>query len=199
MKTNHILIDYENVQPSVAEVLSPPIFKVWVFIGAQQSKVKVDLLELIQRKGADAQVIRIASTGRNTLDFHLAYYLGKLASEHSEDYFHVVSNDTGLDPLLGHLIEKGLRVSRVSRPEDIPIVKPSGASTDEEKLSKVLAYLVSRGSQRPASWKTLVGSTAALFQPRLDEGEATRLLRLLESNGTFALDGARVHYGLADG
>lgn len=62
MKNNHILIDYENVQPEVADVLAQPIFKVWIFVGAQQHKVKFDLVDLLQRKGGDARVTGFASS-----------------------------------------------------------------------------------------------------------------------------------------
>jgi len=36
---NHVLIDYENVQPEVASRLAPGIFKVWVFVGTLQYTV----------------------------------------------------------------------------------------------------------------------------------------------------------------
>jgi len=55
MKQNHVLIDYENVQPEVAQALAQQIFKVWVFVGAQQAKVKFDLVDLVQLKGQDAR------------------------------------------------------------------------------------------------------------------------------------------------
>jgi len=62
---NHVLIDYENVQPEVASRLAPGFFKVWVFVGALQHKVKFDLLDLVQAKGGDAKVIRMGGTGPN--------------------------------------------------------------------------------------------------------------------------------------
>jgi PIN domain len=198
MKSNHVLIDYENVQPEVAEALAQPVFKVWVFVGAQQSKVKFDLVELVQRKGSEAKVIRIGSVGRNALDFHMSYYLGALSKEFPDDYFHVIGNDTGLDPLLTHLRERGLNASRCASIFDIPIVKAPATSPDDDKLSRVVEYLVRRGSQRPATWKTLVGSTAALFQPKLDEHAATALLAQLKCTGVFVLEGSKVRYGLPD-
>lgn len=44
MKHNHVLIDYENVEPDGAAALTQSLFKVWVFVGAQQAKVKFNLL-----------------------------------------------------------------------------------------------------------------------------------------------------------
>jgi hypothetical protein len=182
----------------MADALSPPIFKVWVFVGAQQSRVKIDLLELVQRKGDSARVIRIGATGRNALDFHISYYLGKLVTESPDDYFHVIGNDTGLDPLLAHLIEQGVRVARWSTVSEMPILKAPANGADDEKLSRILEYLVRRGAQRPGSWKTLVGSTAALFLPKLTEAEASRLLEILESYGTYERHGTKLRYSLPD-
>ncbi|QIM51556.1 PIN domain-containing protein [Hydrogenophaga crocea] len=79
--TNHVLIDYENVQPDLAARLSPSVFKVWVFVGATQSKVKYDLVELLQAKGSDAKVIKMGGVGKNALDFHMAYQLGALCTQ----------------------------------------------------------------------------------------------------------------------
>lgn len=198
MKLNHVLIDYENVQPDVAEALAQPVFKVWVFVGAQQAKVKFDLVDLVQRKGDAAKVIRMGASGRNALDFHMSYYLGRLVRECPDDYFHLIGNDTGMDPLLAHLVEQGVRVVRHSSVGGIPIAKVPPAGSDDENLSKILECLVRRGSQRPASWKTLVGSTMALFMPKLIEAEAERLLGILEGLGTFQRDGSKLLYGLPD-
>lgn len=198
MKANHVLIDYENVQPTVADALAQPIFKVWVFVGAQQSKVKFDLVDLLQRKGDSAKVIKMTSTGRNALDFHMSYYLGNLVKECPGDYYHLVAKDTGMDPLIEHLRSMGVMAARWADVFDIPIVKSPANEADDEKLSRIFEYLVRRGAQRPASMKTLLGSIAALFQPKLDEAAAKALADQLRSNGVFDLVGTKITYGLPD-
>lgn len=198
MKANHVLIDYENVQPTVADALAQPIFKVWVFVGAQQSKVKFDLVDLLQRKGDSAKVIKMTSTGRNALDFHMSYYLGNLVKECPGDYYHLVAKDTGMDPLIEHLRSMGVMAARWADVFDIPIVKAPANEADDEKLSRIVEYLVRRGAQRPASMKTLLGSIAALFQPKLDEAAAKALADQLRSNGVFDLVGSKITYGLPD-
>lgn len=198
MKINHVLIDYENVQPSLADALAQPIFKVWVFIGAQQAKVKVDLLDLLQRKGPDARVIKMASVGRNALDFHMSFYVGELAAKDPEAFLHVISKDTGLDPLILHLRDRGIEAARWTDIFDIPILKSPAAVSQDEKLSRIVEYLVRRGRQRPGSMKTLIGSAAALFQPRLSDSEASTLLAQLLANGVFEVVGTRIQFGLPD-
>ena len=198
MKINHVLVDYENVQPQLSESLAPPIFKVWVFVGAQQEKVKFDLVDLLQRKGADARVIKMTATGRNALDFHMSCYLGRLTTQEPDAYFHVIAKDTGMDSLLEHLRGLGVQVHRWSDALDIPIVKGPATESDEAKLSRVIEYLIGRGSQRPASLKTLVGSVAALFQPWLTEPQAEHLFDQLKVNGVLEVVGSKIKYGLPD-
>lgn len=198
MRGNHVLIDYENVQPSVADALAQAIFKVWVFVGAQQVKVKFDLVDLLQRKGEAAKVIRMTSTGRNALDFHMSYYLGTLVKEYPGDYFHLIARDTGMDPLIEHLAGSGITVARWSDVFDIPIVKAPAGEARDDKLSRIIEYLLRRGAQRPASMRTLLGSIAALFQPKLDEAAAKALADQLQAQGVFEVVGSKLKYGLPD-
>lgn len=199
MKINHVLIDYENVQPAVAKALDAPLFHVWIFVGAQQAKVSFDLLDLIQRKPGAAKVIKIGSVGRNALDFHMSYCLGALVKEHPGDFFHLISRDTGMDPLVEHLRGQGIQVSRWADVSGIPILKqPAATLSDDDKLSVIIEYLVRRGAQRPATMKTLVGSIAAQFQPKLQESTAKTLAARLEALGVFELVGTKLKYGLPD-
>lgn len=103
-----------------------------------------------------------------------------------------------MDPLMQHLQAQGLKVTRSAAIQDIPIVKVDSEAPRDDKLSAVLAYLVSRGNQRPASMKTLVGSISALFNPRLDEPATKALIDELEANGIFTLNGAKIVYSLPD-
>lgn len=201
IKTNYVLIDYENVQPAMAELLRAPCFKVLIFVGANQPKVNFDLVAALQCKGNDVRYIKIGGVGRNALDFHMAYYIGELAASDPEAYLHLVTEDRGMDTLLGYLkSEKGLRVSRSASITDLPAVTSKAEATlpEDEKLSVALAYLVQRGKQRPATLKTLIGSISALFTPRLDEASTLRLLDELEHNGIFVRQENKVSYGLPD-
>lgn len=198
MKPNYVLIDYENIQPDTADVLAPTHFKILLFVGASQPRVKIDVASALQAKGADASYIRISGTGRNALDFHIAYYLGKLVAAEPDAYFHVISADKGMDPLMQHMQAAGAQVYRHENVHDIPIVKLPHSVSDDEKLSSIMAYLVARGRQRPASNRTLIGSSSALFHPRLNEEATMSLLDELERQGIFVRNGNKVTYSFPD-
>ena len=60
MTTNYVLIDYENVQPKNLEILAKHPFKVFVFVGANQTKVPYDLAAAMQNLGDSASYIKIS-------------------------------------------------------------------------------------------------------------------------------------------
>ena len=97
MATNYVLIDFENVQPSNLEVLKQHPFKVVVFVGANQVKIPFDLAAAMQSLGDGGRYIKITGTGKNALDFHIAYYIGELAVKDSGAYFHIISRDLSPD------------------------------------------------------------------------------------------------------
>jgi len=70
----HVLLDYENVQPSDAELraLVPDVDQVWVFHGPHQREVEKRFASF----GSGATAVPINKTGKNALDFHLSFYMG---------------------------------------------------------------------------------------------------------------------------
>ena len=144
MRTNYVLIDYENVQPSALSVLEKEHFKVIVFVGASQVKVSFDVAAQLQRLGPSATYVKISGNGPNALDFHIAFYIGQLASVEPDAYFHIISKDTGLDPLISHLKLKKIYACRSKDISEMPIVKAANTNSLPEKLSVVLSNLRQR-------------------------------------------------------
>ena len=78
MKTEIVLIDFENVQPTNMDGLTGGPYKVKVFVGAKQTKIPFEMARALQ--ALDTEYIQIDGNGRNALDFHIAYYIGRLAA-----------------------------------------------------------------------------------------------------------------------
>ena len=198
MKINYVFIDYENVKTSIGERLASDVFKMFLFVSPLQSRVNFDIAQALQRKGDAAQYIKVGAAGKNALDFHIAYYIGSIAAKEPDAYFHVITEDKGLDPLIEHLCAADLKVSHHSTIEEIPILKADASNPRDDKLSSIIEYLVRRGKQRPATMKTLQGSVSALFQPKLDPEETSSLLQELQKQGIFHCDQSKVVYGLPE-
>jgi hypothetical protein len=196
MRTNYILIDYENVQPSSLAGLDAEHFRVIVFVGANQSKLTFDIAAAVQKLGARAEYIKISGNGSNALDFHIAFYMGRIAAGDPTAFFHIISKDTGFDPLIQHLKERKIFASRSKEVGDIPLLKASNSKSTPEKMDVVLANLQQRGASRPRTVKTLTSTISSLFQKQLCDDDLTALLEALEGEGLIATSGNKVTYSL---
>src|ERR1035441_2994794 len=116
MQTTFLIVDLENVQPHDLSALEPGSFKVKVFVGAHQTKVPVSLASALQTFGSNVEYIQIDGSGHNALDFHIAYYLGRLAVEHPEARFRIISKDSGFDPLVSHMKARKVHCERLPTP-----------------------------------------------------------------------------------
>lgn len=196
MKTNYVLIDYENVQPKAVNLLNQKHFKVKVFVGANQPKVSFEVAATLQSMGENVEYIKITGSGKNALDFHIAFYVGQIAAKEPDAYFHIISNDGGFDPLIQHLRSRQIFASRSSDISEIPIIKAANTTSPTERLQLIRRDLQRRGSSRPRSAKALAGTISSLFQKQLPEQELTNLLDDLQKHGWIKLNGTEVSYAL---
>jgi len=198
MKSNFVLIDYENVQPEAMSALVEEHFNVIVFVGANQAKVSFDVASALQQLGDRAQYIKISGNGSNALDFHIAFYIGELASRHPNAFFHIVSKDTGFDPLIQHLKTRKILAGRSKSVVDIPIVKAASSKSPSERIEIVVADLKRRGSAKPRTVKTLSSTIQAIFQKQLSDEEVIGLVNGLNKKGIVKISGTKVAYSLPD-
>lgn len=194
MRTNYVLLDFENVQPPSLEALAHDHFKLLVFVGASQTKVPFEIAASLQQLGAQAEYIKITGNGSNALDFHIAYYIGKLAAADPTAYFHIVSKDTGFDPLLQHLKANGIFAGRVKAIADIPLVKASAAKTPMERNHVALTWLQQTKATKPRTLKTLTSTIASLFQKQLSEEQVAVIVQWLAGQGHLEITGTKVSY-----
>lgn len=197
MRTNYVLIDYENVQPkALMALVGDQPFKVLLFVGASQAKVNFDVAEAMQALGSNASYVRISGNGSNALDFHVAYYIGRISCEDPTAFFHIISKDTGFDPLIVHLSTKKILAARRKDVGDIPLLKATNSKSLAEKVEVVLTNLRQRGSARPRTVKTLSSTIGSLFQKQLGEGDIKAILDELTKGGHTVVDGTKVTYSL---
>ena len=121
MKPLYVLIDFENVQPKVLDRLRPGAFRVKVFLGQHQSKLMLDLVQRLQPFGSDAEYIQIQGSGPDAVDFHIAFYVGRIAAAEPAAAFIIVSKDKGFDPLIKHLLLQGIECRRMAELPDLSV------------------------------------------------------------------------------
>lgn len=122
MPVTHILVDFENTQPLAADVARVPAagVKLWIFRGPSQKKYDAEFAEALLSLGERVAIVRCEKSGRNALDMHIAFQMGRLvgelarASAPSDTAFVVVSRDTDYDPLLAYVRAQGFKADRVA-------------------------------------------------------------------------------------
>lgn len=196
MRTNFVLVDYENVQPKDLGLLKDGPFKVKVFLGPNQSKVSVALAATLQSLGNNAEYVVLETAGANALDFHIAYYIGALSCENPTAFFHIISKDSGFDPLIKHLKGKKVFAQRSTCIADIPYFKPSLPAAPDAQIDAVVADLVRRKASKPRTQKTLLSTLHALFKKELTEHQLLQLFASLCSRGIVKVEGTKVSYEL---
>ncbi|MDA8484586.1 PIN domain-containing protein [Pseudomonas resinovorans] len=215
MRTNYVLIDYENVQVQSLDLLQQPQFKIRVFLGPNNTKLPAELVVAMQCLGDRAGYIQLDTPGQNALDFHVAYYLGRLAVEEPDAFFHIISRDKGFDPLIKHLKSKGIFAARSESIEGMPCFSPpkivpppapklepvkssppkTTKAVSESDVNLVIADLVGRKASRPRTIKTLLNTIRAKLGKQTIE-EIEGIYQVLRHRGYINEAGTKVSYTL---
>ena len=198
MRTNIVLIDFESVQPTSLIALDADHFKLKVFVGATQNKLPFDLVTAMQRMGERAEYVKIAGVGPNALDFHIAYYIGRISCDEPEAFFHIISKDTGFDPLVQHLKNQRILCGRWPSLEEIPVVKAMHVKTPNERARVFLCMLQQPNVAKPRTEKTLRNSVAAHFQKQLTDAEISAVINALQGPGHLSIIAGKVTYATQD-
>jgi hypothetical protein len=121
MTLTHILVDFENVQPTAADIglVRGDGLRLAIFRGPGQKKYSADVAEAWQPLGGNVTFVHCSKVGRNAVDMHIAFHLGELVAASrggggGRARFVIVSKDTDFDPLLLYIRAQGFEASRVS-------------------------------------------------------------------------------------
>jgi hypothetical protein len=215
LKTNYVLIDYENVQVKSLDLLRAEHFRIYVFLGPSNMKLHKDLVLAMHAFGDRAEYVELEVSGKNALDFHLAYFLGALSTTDPAGYFHLISKDTGFDPLVKYLRSKQILSSRSESIEDMPcFAKPSGdgappepkatptvaavdAVGESDPLMKlVLDDLTKRKSAKPSTPKTLKNTMQKRCGSEVSADQIEALYTTLVERGYVRVEGTKLNYAL---
>lgn len=142
MAKPYYLIDFENVQPKALDRLRPGEARIKVFLGQQQTKLMLDLVQALQPFGMEAEYIQITGSGKDAVDFHIAYYMGRIAAEEPGAAFTIISKDTGFDPLVKHLGARGIACQRLPElppPPGVAAVSPKSPAPAAKVAKKAVA------------------------------------------------------------
>ena len=198
-KKNFVLIDYENVQPKNLPLLTDSHFQIYLFLGAKQGKIDLGLVETMHILGPErSKYVKVTQTRPNALDFHISFYLGELASIHTDAYFHVISKDKGFDPLIEHLNSRSFKAFRRENIADIPVLGFTRNSNITEQFDAVVRNLIGRGNSKPRKEKTLKNTIRQMFRDDLTEANISIIFKKLAEEKYIALKNGKISYLLPE-
>ena len=211
MPTHYLLVDYENVKRLNPALLASGDGHVILFLGPQEAKLPVELVLAMERLGPRGQYVRLRTGGPNALDFLLCHHLGTLTARAPRARFHVLSRDTGFDPLLAHLCALGHHCARVATLEELPWAKLPGvahgavtappalapvAPASADPVARAVALLHKYPHNKPASVTALRGTLRHLCGPQTAPEQAAALIDALVARGYVRITGEAVTYAL---
>lgn len=198
---NHVFVDFENVHEIDLAAIGGQGVRFTLLMGARQTRLEVNLVEKLLTHADSVQLVRLASSGRDALDFTLAYYLGRAAAADPAGRFHIVSKDTGFDPLIEHLLAKHIHVERhadfarlvpgVSARPAPPVAppaptKPRAAAKPQARapvhgdpIRRVLDHLRTHPNNRPKRKTTLVRHLATHLGAKDNEANVEAIIESL--------------------
>ncbi len=218
MKSAYILIDFENVQPDKIGPLDTATFKIKVFVGAKQSRLATDIVTGLQSYAPE--YIRIDGSGRNALDMHIAYYIGRLSIEDPGCTFHIISKDTDYDPLIRHLksafgitcqrwsafgdiphartaAPKAAPVPRATKPRAAPKVPAKAVPPASSQVDEIANNLRKRARAQPSTLKALTSTIKSHFRGiAMNDATVDAIIEALKARGLISVKDGKVAYQL---
>lgn len=219
MRVNYVLVDYENDPVKSLVLLKGVQFRVTLFLGPHNTKLPLDLVLAMQELGDRAKYVVLETPGKNALDFHVAYYLGALANEDPGGFFHIISKDTGFDPLIKHLKSRNVLCARSVAIEEMPCFarpapdanaskaptilakqEPAKPASIDELIRVTIADLTNRKACKPRTPKTLrstmQATLGAKYGKNISPSELDAVYEALVKRGYVVVNGEKVSYAL---
>jgi hypothetical protein len=186
-------VDYENTG-SLEGFSVTEYERIFVFCGPKNNRIKLG--ELPSTEFCRIELIGIKTIGANNLDFHLAFYLGRLhESATREVEFHIISNDTGFNGLVNHLKKIGRRCKHISTKNG------SDSAATSIELSKCAALVASRlkqmdGRKRPRKKASLLNWIKSQCNHMKPEVVSERIYEELKLTGNIIASTSGITYHL---
>lgn len=117
-----ILVDYENIGKVDLSLLDNS-YRAIIFVGAKQNTPKASRKPSTAHRFSRVDFQKIEGVGKNALDFHIAFQLGRTFETAPETQCIVLSKDKGFDPLLAYLNKNGLVCQRIAALEELLLEK----------------------------------------------------------------------------
>lgn len=193
---NHVFVDFENVQKIDLSKIGIKSSHFTILLGPRQTKLDTDLVEKLIEHSDSVKMIRLESSGKNALDFVLAYYVGRTTTAYPSTHIHIVSRDTGFEPLIEHLNKQHIRAQRHDSFESLTFSNPATPATaaakkeatqPDDHSARVLAHLRKNSKNRPKKKTTLLRTIKSQLGKDTTDATAESVFEALRKRGYLSV------------
>ena len=143
-------------------------YRAIIFVGAKQNPRKAVSQKTTAHRFQRVEFQKIEGTGKNALDFHIAFQLGRTIETSPETECIVLSADKGFDPLLSHFNKNGLNCRRVNTMGEllpkVEVLEPAAAD-DPDRTVCPRCHKASTIEHHGGRWCSNCGSFAVRPAP----------------------------------
>jgi hypothetical protein len=140
-----VLVDYENIKP-IIDIEQMPKRTCFYILGNKNSTINFEMLRQTQLYPERIIWVETEGVGRNNLDFHLAYFMGKFHEQYKHDVKLVIlSKDKGYDNLIHFVVGEGRECSRVT---DVNLLKKKKYRPEEVVTKPTVRLISERNPER---------------------------------------------------
>jgi len=167
-----LLVDLENVHKVDLSRLDDS-YRAIIYVGAKQNAPKAASKKATAHRFTRVDFQKIEGSGKNALDFHIAFQLGRTYETAPQTVCIVLSGDKGFDPLLTHLNKNGMECRRINSLDELfppqvePIAEPAVPVSTVELIVCKRCHRASTIEHHGGHWCTNCGCFASPPDPKL--------------------------------
>ncbi len=201
----HIFVDFENTQVTDLKLIHNKPVRVTLIVGEKQKHLPVSLVQQLLQYHAKVRLLETAASGKNALDFILAFHIGQASKLDTNGHFHIISKDKGFDALIKHLHQQHIIAARHDEFDEVPVFKPKmqqhtqtspqGTVTQpllptnpHEQITFLLERLRKSTNNRPTRKDSLISYIDASFAKRLKDNDVNQLVQQLVNQHIITID-----------
>jgi hypothetical protein len=185
---HHVFVDFENVQAIDLGAIGERSVEVTLLLGKTQKRLEIGLVQQIRQHAAQVRLVEMNASGRNALDLALAYHVGVAAANDPAGCFHIISKDKDFDPLIAHLRQANLKISRHDTFSIQAILSEGRPVVAADKVTITVNRLRKSTTNRPARQSTLLSHINAQFPGQLADNGAGEIVDALVERGIIGID-----------
>jgi hypothetical protein len=214
-RTHYIFVDYENIHEVDLGLITDQPVKVILVLGERHKTLPVDLVKKLMavKKPAEVELVRAGRSGRNALDFVLAYLIGVQTVKDGTGHFHILSRDKGFDALIEHLKKSDIFADRHEAFAKIPVLlkgtaaapatatsrkpptergsarskKSRPAAPSPDRVQETIDWFANHASNRPKTKTRLLSHLHTHFGKRLSQVEVEAIVKGLVAKDSIEI------------